>query len=79
MSIDINVTHWFSLSLSAPKSTCKITLRRHFDNFFLLLEKMAVIIEIDKNSGYAGQILTNMFANDDLRDLKLVAEFDKQK
>lgn len=40
---------------------------------------MAVIIEIDKNSGYAGQILTNMFANDDLRDLKLIAEIGKQK
>lgn len=40
---------------------------------------MSVIIAIDKNSGYAGQILTNMSENDDLRDLKLIAAIDKQK
>lgn len=40
---------------------------------------MAVLIALDKNSGYAGQILTNMSENDDLRDVKLVAAMDQQK
>lgn len=40
---------------------------------------MSLLIAIEKNSEYAGQVLTNMAENDDLRDLKLVAGIGKQK